>query len=112
MHLPRYLLFLCLFVPNLAAAAQIYGSVKAGDRPVGQGVSVQVTCAGNTVPYSGVTDNYGSYSINVRQTGSCTLRVQYNGKWTAPFQIYSENEPVRYDFALVQQGADMALQRR
>jgi hypothetical protein len=75
-------------------------------------VPVQITCEGNPTPYAGVTDNYGSYSISVRQTGSCTLKVQYGGKWTLPFQIYSENDPVRYDFVLIQQGADKALQRR
>jgi hypothetical protein len=112
MNSVQSLLLLVLLAPSVASAAQIYGGLREGDRQVGQGIEVQVTC-GNAAPYSGVTDSYGSYSISVRQTGSCMLMVRYSGTWTSPFQVYSEDAPVRYDFVLLRQrDGSIALQRR
>jgi hypothetical protein len=93
-----------------AFAAQVYGTLRAEDRPLQQGVQVVVTCPGNHT-YSGATDGSGSYRINVPEKGRCTLQVQYNGQ--APTaDIYSFDEATKYDFDLVQQGGAYALRRR
>jgi hypothetical protein len=100
---------LLLFAAS-AFAAQVYGTLRAGDRPVQQGVQVVVTCPGNRT-YSDATDGRGGYRINVPEKGKCTIQVQYNGQ--APTaDIYSFDEATKYDFDLVQQGGAYALRRR
>lgn len=107
----RLALLLIIFSPSVASAAQIFGTLKEGDRPVGKGVNVVVECAGGGD--SKETDAYGSYNLFVRQSGKCTLKVFYQGQWSAPFTIYSYNDPVRYDFELVRQGdGQYALRRK
>jgi hypothetical protein len=104
-------LLLILFSPAVASAAQIFGTLKEGDRPVGKGVSVAIECQGGGD--SKDTDAYGSYNLFARQPGKCTLKVLYGGQWSKPFPIYSYNDPVRYDFELVRQGdGQYALVRR
>ncbi len=110
---PTGALLLLLFVfTGVAQAGQIFGSVKEGERTLPQGVPIVITCG--TSSYSGQTDAYGSYSINVRQTGSCTLKVQRDNGCAPTFGIYSEDDPVRYDFMIVRQPPSnaCALQRR
>jgi hypothetical protein len=109
MRMTRLLLFSIVFLPSIASAGQIYGNLKEGDRPVRQGVTVQVTCR-NPTPYQGQTDAYGSYSINVRESTNCELKVLYDG-CTPTIQIYSEDEPIRYDFVIQKEPA-CVLQRR
>jgi hypothetical protein len=105
------LVFLMLIVVPPAFSAQIYGSLKEGDRSVGAGVKVIIECAGGTD--SKETDGYGSYNLYVRPTGKCTFRVYYQGKWSVPFTIYSYDDPVRYDFELIRQGdGQYALKRK
>ncbi len=112
MKFPKSLLLLIVLLPTTASAAQIYGSLKIGDRAVGQGVNIEITC-NNPTPYTGVTDAYGSYSINARSTGRCMFKVFYEKKWTPPFPVYSEADPVRYDFSLeLQSDGTYALRRR
>ena len=105
----RSSLLLIVLLPTMASAGQIHGSLKDGEKPVHQGVSVQITCS-SASPYRGETDAYGAFSINVRETGSCVLKVFYGCEPT--FQIYSENDPIRYDFVLIQQQGTCVLQRR
>src|SRR5262245_18294823 len=111
MKVTRICFLLAIGLPTVMSAAQVYGSLKKGDRAVRQGVQIEVTC-GNHAHHAGQTDVYGSYSINVRETGSCTLKVFYSDRCMPTFQIDSENEPVRYDFLLFQQSDTCVLQRR
>jgi len=94
--------FMILMFPTFAYAAQVYGNLKEGDRSVQQGVKVEIICGNQT--YKGETDRYGSYSVYVPR-GKCTLRVNYpvNSNQWPQSDIYSYNDPVRYDFDLVRQ---------
>ncbi|MCI0453639.1 MAG: hypothetical protein L0Y68_01435 [Candidatus Dadabacteria bacterium] len=92
------LVILILLVPAFVRAAQVYGSLNEGSKSVGPKVRIEIACAGNTYP--GETDGYGSYSIYIPQPGKCTLRVDYGGQWPE-YEIYSYDDPVRYDFDLV-----------
>jgi hypothetical protein len=93
-----------------AFAAQVYGTLRDGDRSVQQGVHVVVTCPGNHT-YAGDTDAGGVYRINVPEKGKCALQVQYNGQ-SPTADIYSFDEATKYDFDIVQQGGTYALRRR
>src|SRR5260370_5386910 len=64
------LTLLCLF-PSLSLAAQVYGTLRESNRPVGPNVKVEIVCGSNK--YSAVTDNYGSYKLFPEETGKCTL---------------------------------------
>ena len=93
-------LFAVLLLPRLAFSSQIYGSLRERDRSVGKGVGVEVDCGAG--PYSGSTDDYGSYSLYAQREGKCRLKVFYSRQWSRPFEIYSYRDPARYDFDLVQ----------
>ena len=103
-------LLIILFLPTFSFAAQIYGSLREGNRSVGQGVKVDVVCSDGT--HSVVTDGYGSFNHFVKQRGKCTMVVYYGGQ-TPSAVIYSYDDPVRYDFDLIKQGdGQYVLKRR
>jgi hypothetical protein len=110
MKLVAFVFVLSFLGSGFAKAAQVYGSFKDGNTPVGAGIEVKILCAGTT--YQGFTDNYGSYNIYTPQTGRCTLTVNYMGQSPA-YDVHSYDDPVRYDFELVK-GSDgtYSLMRR
>ena len=93
-------IFVLLVLTTLALGSQVYGTLKEGAAPIGAGVRVEVSCGANT--YFAYTDAYGSYKINVPLKGKCTLRVHYNGQIVL-YDIYSYDDPVRYDFEVIKQ---------
>ena len=101
-------LVILLFAPT-AFAAQVYGTLKEADQPVEAGVRIDIACANNTS--SGQTDAHGSYSIYVQQRGRCTFTVHYRGQHPHT-DIYSYDDPVKYDFDLVQTPGGYELRRR
>ncbi len=92
------LLLFCSF-PSPGFAAQVYGTLRESDKPVGPNVRVDVVCGKST--YSAVTDNYGSYKLFAKETGKCTLRVYYANKIPTETTIDSYSDPVHYDFDLI-----------
>jgi|SRR5262249_12407983 len=104
------LVFLIFLFPIIAFAAQIYGSLTEGGQPV-RGVKVVIKCSSDQ-SYTGDTDNNGSYSVYVRENGRCSFTVYYQNQ-TATADVYSYNDPVRYNFELVRQpNGQYILQRR
>jgi len=109
----RTILFFRVMLVMLAApafAAQLYGTLREGDRPVPQGVQVTVSCPGNP-SHTGTTDASGVYRIYVPEKGRCTLQVQYNGQ-SASAEVYSFDDATKYDFDLIQQKGFYTLRRR
>ena len=104
-----FLVFLILLFATFAFAAQIYGTLKEGDRSLEAGVGIDITCGNNTS--SGQTDAHGSYSIYVNDRGRCTFTVHYRGQHPHT-DIYSYADPVKYDFDLVQTAGRYELRRR
>ena len=97
--------------PGIAGAAQIFGTLQESQHPVAANVAVVVQCEGNSYP--GATDAFGSYSIFVPVQGRCTLTVQYGGRASQAFVVYSYADPARYDFDLVRAAdGSYALARR
>jgi len=105
---------LILLLPALALAAQVFGSLRYKGVSVGANAEVFVQCPALTVPVSKVqTDRYGAYSLYVRGAGKCTLSVNYAGKQSKPYNIYSDgSDPVRYDFELIDENGALVLRRR
>ncbi|MBI4528839.1 MAG: carboxypeptidase regulatory-like domain-containing protein [Deltaproteobacteria bacterium] len=101
------LLVLVVMGSESALAAQIYGSLVQNGKPV-PGIEVYVVdCAGCQAK----TDAYGSYRIYIPTSGKFTLKVRY-GSGELSHLIYSYNNPVRYDFELVNQAGQYVLRRR
>lgn len=100
-------ILLAVLLPLSVYAAQIYGSLKEEGRAV-PGVKLEVTCNGQT--HTGETDGYGAYSVYAER-GKCTFKVYHKGQ-VPTLDIYSYDNPVRYDFDLVLQNGVYALRRR
>lgn len=102
------LILLVLLLPLSVYAAQIYGSLKEDGRAVPAKTKIEVVCNGKT--YHGETDSYGAYSINASEKGKCSFKVHHKG--ALPYNVYSYDNPVRYDFDLVLQDGQYILLRK
>jgi hypothetical protein len=98
-----------LLLPFSVYAAQVYGSLKEDGRAIPERTRVEVNCNGRT--YAGVTDGYGAYSVNVSEKGRCVFKVYHRGQ-SPTFDLYSYDNPVRYDFDLVLLNGQYTLRRK
>jgi hypothetical protein len=92
---------LCLVVLtcSLTQAGMIYGVVKVQAKHVGAGVKIEVLSAG-AVTDSARTDTNGTYQLVIKTQGKISLRVIYEGKTTPPIEIYTYDQPARYNLIL------------
>jgi hypothetical protein len=95
-----FALLVFLSIPSLGLAAQLYGTLRESDKPVGPNIRVEAVCGSSTYP--AVTDNYGSYKLFAREIGKCALRVYYKNQ-VPQITIDSYNDPTHYDFDLIRQ---------
>jgi hypothetical protein len=106
-----FLFFLFLVCSWSVFAAQIVGSVRDGGRPVAANTEIRVTCGSNQ-PHVTRTDQYGSYSVYVGETGKCTFTITYNGRALSA-DVYSYADPVHADFDVAKdQNGNPVLRRR
>ena len=91
-----------------AYAGQLYGSLKEDGRSLPAGVGFEIRCRNQS--YSGQTDGNGAYAINTEK-GRCTLVVYYKGQ-SLTADIFSYDNPVRYDFDLVFVNGQYTLRRK
>jgi hypothetical protein len=108
----KYLLALAvsmfLFATS-ALAGELFGTISEGEKPVAQGVKVEVAAGDKT--YSTETDKNGSYRIFVKEKGKCTLKVTYKDQ--APtFAAASFDKSTRYDLVLTQKDGKYTLGRK
>ena len=102
---------LCLVCGGSARAAQILGTVRAGGNAGLANAEIQVRC-GAGQPHVTRTDQFGSYSVYVRETGKCTFAVAYNGRMLSA-DVYSYADPAHADFDVVKdQNGNPMLRRR
>ena len=90
-------------------AGQILGTVTTGGKAIAEGTPVVVECAGQQ--RNTKTTKFGSYQVNVAQTGLCTFTLSYNNQ-NPTISITSRNEPVVADFDLQLQDGKYRLVRR
>lgn len=86
---------------------QIYGSLKVDGRSL-PNVAFAIQC--RVQRYTGQTDNVGVFAINAEK-GKCILTVYYGGQ-SPTADIFSYDNPVRYDFDLVQINGQYTLRRK
>ena len=95
-------LFLIVLLPSLIFGGEIYGTIKIGKRPVGEGIKVEIVCREKT--YTRKTDKHGSYSIYVQGKGHGIMKVHYpeESDHAPSIEIYSfEKSAIRYDLIIV-----------
>ncbi|MBI4876507.1 MAG: carboxypeptidase regulatory-like domain-containing protein [Acidobacteria bacterium] len=91
-----------------AYAGHIFGALRESGQPV-RGAEVVVTCGPNRYPSK--TESDGSYRLFAKETTRCSLQVNYKGQ-SPRAEIFSYNEPTRYDFDLVWEQGRLTLRRR
>src|SRR5262249_22085422 len=99
---------LAVICPLSAFAGNIFGHLSENRKPV-KAAEVTVTCGSNS--YQAQTDNDGSYSIRAQEPGRCMLAVKYNDQ-TAETEVFSYDQPTRYDFELVMADGKYTLKKK
>jgi hypothetical protein len=107
-YLPVLAVFILLFVSR-SFAGELFGTISEGDKPVAQGVKVEVAAGDKT--YSTETDKFGGYHLYVKEKGKCTLKVSYKDQ-TPTFSVASFDKSTRYDFVLTQKDGKYILGRK
>ena len=101
-----------MLLAPLAFAGEIYGSIEV----VGgsnAGLTVEITHISTGGSYHTTADNYGSYGVDVDGRGRCSLRVKMlNGSYTTPIEVYSYENPQRYDLVIESRNGEYFLRRR
>jgi hypothetical protein len=93
-----------------AMAGEMYGTITADGKPVGEGVIVEARCGGT--PYAPVkTDKTGSYHLVVKEKGKCTLTVMYKGQ-SPSIDVASYDEGVQVDLIVETKGGATTLKRK
>jgi hypothetical protein len=85
-----------------ATSGPLYGTVRVGNAPAAN-FTLDIACPGFGAPsgsFSAKSDGSGSYSLLVRWSGQCEMRVSGNGRTGAPFPVFVSDNAVRFDFVL------------
>ncbi|HEY7369089.1 MAG TPA: hypothetical protein VIA29_04325 [Thermoanaerobaculia bacterium] len=92
-----------------AAAAEIFGTLSDGTKPLPAGVVVKLACGEATVEAK--TDEFGSYSLRTPASGECQVTVDYKGASAAlPVTVYAK--PTRYDLVAKHEAGKLSLTRK
>ena len=103
---------LALALPGAASAGRLFGDLRLGDKPLPEGVKVKVTVPGAAaIADSTTTDKFGSYKLNVKGEGKCTLTVVHE-KQAAELVVFSSKEATRYDLILEKKDGKPSLRRK
>jgi hypothetical protein len=98
-----------LFFPRTVWAGQVYGSIEENGRPVREATEIEINCGGR--PFKGQTDKYGSYRVHAAEKGKCSFKITHNNQEVTT-EVYSYDNPVRYDFELVVDRGRYTLRRK
>lgn len=100
---------LCALWAAAAGAAEIFGTISEGGKPLPAGTAVKLDCG--ATPISGVTDQFGSYTLKSAAPGDCTLTVTYKGT-SASLKVTLYEKPSRYDLVVRQEAGKLELARK
>jgi hypothetical protein len=101
MKTKRLLMLILLFVPILAYAGDIYGTIKGDDgKPLTNQV-VQIK-QNDKVLGSATTDANGYFTIPVKEVGK--FRLEVVGYKDTGFEVFSSNKSTRYTLLMSKSG--------
>jgi hypothetical protein len=99
-------IFMLLFIPALAFAGEIYGTIKGDDgKPLTNQV-IQII-SNDKVMASDTTDVNGYFTITIKEVGKFKLQVT-NYKGTS-FEVFSSNKSTRYNLLMHKEGEKWIL---
>ena len=98
-----------LALAALASAAEIHGTISESGKSLPQGVPVKLDCSGTSA--SGVTDQFGGYSIKINATGDCKVSLESKGA-SASLSVTVYDKPSRYDLVVKTEGGKTSLVRK
>ena len=98
---------LAVLCPLSAFAGNILGNLSESHHPV-KGADITVICGSNT--YQTTTEDDGAYSLRPNEAGRCMFSVKYKDQ-TVETEIFSYDQPTRYDFELVMTGGKYTLKK-
>jgi hypothetical protein len=76
---------------------EIYGTIKEGGKPVAPGTPASIVFGAKVYPIK--LDGFGSYRVQVAETGKGTVKITLNGQEpTCDVQSYAT--PVRFDLVI------------
>jgi carboxypeptidase family protein len=109
--LSLFLVALIPFMPMLAAAGEIRGTLTKGGQPVPD-AKIDITAGSNRYPST--TDKYGSYRVFVPEKGQCTVTVSVPGIDGQHFSatVNSFDRSIQYDLMLEMEGGQYTLRTR
>lgn len=94
---------------TVASAGELYGTITDADKPVPEGVKVEVVVAGKT--FTAATDKFGTYHIFAPEKGKGTLTVQYRNQKPSA-DVFSYDRATRYNWAVETVEGKLALKRK
>ena len=103
------LAFLLSLTAGSAIAAEVYGTVSEGGRPVGEGVTLAIACGGKTA--SATTDKTGSYHLDAPATGKCGLTITIKGE-SATLEVAAYDEGAQVDVVLERKDGRLSARRK
>jgi hypothetical protein len=100
------LLMLLLFVPFMAYAGEIYGTIKGDDGKPLAGKVVQIKLNDKVIS-SATTDGNGYFTVTIKEVGKYRLEVE--GYKEAGFDVFSTNKSTRYNLLMNKNGDKWVL---
>jgi len=99
---------LALICPISAFAGNIFGSLTENGQPI-KGAEITVTCGSND--YQARTGDDGAYSLRANEPGRCTFSLKYKAQ-TVETEVFSYDQPTRYDFELAMTAGKYTLKNK
>jgi hypothetical protein len=106
----RTLLFMFICLPIPLVAGEIFGSITEGEKPVPEGVKIEIAIAGSSA-YEGTTDKFGAYRIFAKEKGKGQITVHYKNQ-SPSTELFSYDKSLRYDWVLEAQDGKYTLRRK
>ena len=100
---------ICLLGAGVSRGAEIFGTISEGGKPLPAGTAVKLDCGSG--PISGVTDQFGSYSLKSPAPGDCSLTLAYKGT-SASLKVTLYEKPSRYDLVVRQEAGKLEIARK
>lgn len=94
---------------SLCRAGEVFGTISENNKPVGEGIKVEVTASGKL--YTVETDKFGSYRFFVKEKGKASLSVTANDQ-SAKATIFSYEKSTRYDWVLETKDGKLSIRRK
>ena len=103
------LVFLLSLIAAPALAAEVYGTVYEGGRPVGEGATLSIACGGKNA--SAKTDKAGSYHLDAPAAGKCGLTITVKGE-SATLEVAAYEEGAQVDVVLERKDGRLSARRK